>query len=193
MGDDDEQAGAAAQNSIYLVTFHPVVRVRIAAGEGVAQVSGAAPSWSSVVEHALRRAQDACLLVALQCRRLKRTDMGESHLAVRLWADVQMLMIALRQLRRSVELAALAPSLQDGLVRALAEFDGPLPDLWRMRSVEEHFEAHPLPEADAWDGRVFTWSDGSLNVDEALKAAERLLAAVIGVRTANPDTMPSTG
>lgn len=101
-----------------------------------------------------------------------------------------MLMIALRQLRRSVELAALAPSLQDGLVRALAEFDGPLPDLWRMRSVEEHFETHPVPEAKAWDGRVFTWADGSLNVDEALKAAERLLATMVGVRTANPGTAP---
>lgn len=156
-------------------------------------MSGAAPSWSSVVEHALRRAQDACLLVAMQCRRLKRAELEESQLAIRVWADIQMLMIALRQLRRSVELAALSPSLQDGLVRALAEFDGPLPDLWRMRSVEEHFEAHPVPEADAWDGRIFTWAEGSLNVDEALKAAERLLATMIGVRAANPETMPSTG
>lgn len=146
-----------------------------------------------MVEQALRRAQDACLLVALQCRRLERAEPEEAQLAVRVWADVQILMVALRQLRRSVELAALAPSLQDGLVRALAEFDGPLPDLWRMRSVEEHFEAHPVPQTNAWDGRTFTWAEGALNVDDALKAAERLLATMIGVRTANPETMPSTG
>ncbi len=156
-------------------------------------MSGVYPSWNSVVEHALRRAQEACLLVALQCRRLKRAEPEEPQLAIRVWADIRMLMVALRQLRRSVELAALSPPLQDGLVRALAEFDGPLPDLWRMRSVEEHFEAHPVPEADAWDGRIFTWADGSLNVDEALKAAERLFATIIGVRTADPETMPSMG
>jgi hypothetical protein len=104
-----------------------------------------------------------------------------------------MLMIALRQLRRSVELAALAPAFQDGLVRALAEFDGPLPDVWRMRSVEEHFESCPLPHADAWDGRIFTWAGGSLNVEEALRAAERLLATMIGFGTPDPEIKPSTG
>lgn len=181
MGDDDERTGAE------------VGSIRVAAGQGISKVSGVTPSWSSVVEHALRRAQDACLLVTLQCRRLERAEREESQLAVRVWADVQMLMVALRQLRRSVELAALAPPLQDGLVRALAEFDGPLPDLWRMRSVEEHFEAHPVPETNAWDGRTFTWAGGTLNVDEALKAAERLLATMIGVGTASPEPLPSTG
>jgi len=104
-----------------------------------------------------------------------------------------MLMIALRQLRRSVELAALVPAMQDGFVRALAEFDGPLPDLWRMRSVEEYFEAQPVPEIEAWDGRVFTWAGGSLNVDEALKAAERLLETMIGVKSANCEALASPG
>ena len=59
---------------------------------------GATPPWSSVVEHALRRAQDACSLVSVQCRRLKLPDHEESRLAIRVWADVQMLMIALRQI-----------------------------------------------------------------------------------------------
>lgn len=132
-------------------------------------------------------------MVAVQCRRLKIPEPEEPRLAIRLWADLQLLMIALRQLRRSVELAALAPSLQDGLVRALAEFDRPLPDLWRMRSVEEHFETHPVPESKSWDGRVFTWADGSLNVDEALKAAEQLLAAMLSAPTQGLEASSSPG
>jgi hypothetical protein len=35
--------------------------------------------------------------------------------------------------------------------------------------------------------------DGSRDVDEALKAAERLLATMIGLGTANPKTVPSAG
>jgi hypothetical protein len=153
-------------------------------------VTGAALPWVSVFENALVRAQAACSVVGIQCRCLKMAELDDSPSTVRVWADVQMLMVALRQLRRSAELAALSPSLQDGLVRAIAEFDGPLPDLWRMRSVEEHFEAHPLPHDDAWDGRIFTWGDGSLNVDEALNAAERLLASMIGIRTDGPEAVP---
>jgi hypothetical protein len=191
LGDDDEHTGASPQNSVNPVNSLQIISSRITAGQGFRQVSGATPPWGSVVEHARRRAQDACSLVAVQCRRLKLPEPEGSRLAVRVWADVQMLMIALRQLRRSVELAALAPALQDGLVRALAEFDGPLPDLWRMRSVEEHFETHHVPEIEAWDGRVFTWADGSLNVDEALKAAERLLATMVGVGMANPEAAPA--
>lgn len=102
-----------------------------------------------------------------------------------------MLMIGLRQLRRSVELAALVPALQDGFIKALAEFDGPFPDLWSMRSVEEYFETILEPGVDAWDGHVFTWAGGSLNVDEALQTAERLLAAMISVRSANAEALAS--
>ena len=149
--------------------------------------------WSSVVELALRRAQQACSLVALQCRRLKLCQSTEPCFALRVWADVQMLVIALRQLRRSVELAALVPALQDGFIRALSDFDGPLPDLWSMHSVEEHFETVPVPDVEAWDGRVFSWAGGSLNVDEALQAAERLLAAMIGLGAANSEALASPG
>lgn len=152
-------------------------------------MSGSAAPWVSVFEIALGRARAACSVVGIQCRRLKRTESEGDLSTVRVWADVQMLMVALRQLRRSAELAALSPSIQDGLVRAIAEFDGPLPDLWRMRSVEEHFEAHPPPHDDAWDGRIFTWGDGSLNVDEALNAAERLLGRMIGIRTGDPEAV----
>ena len=154
---------------------------------------GATQPWSSVVELALRRAQQACSLVVLQCRRLELSEATEPCFAIRVWADVQMLMIALRQLRRSVELAALVPASQDGFIRALSEFDAPLPDLWSMRSVEEHFETVPMPEIEGWDGRVFSWAGGSLNVDEAQRAAERLLAAMIGLGAANSEALASPG
>lgn len=154
---------------------------------------GAAQPWSSVIDLALRRAQQAFSLVVLQCRRLKLGESTEPGFTIRIWADVQLLVIALRQLRRSVELAALVPALQNGFVRALSEFDGPLPDLWSMRSVEEYFETVPVPEMEGWDGRVICWAGGSLNVDEALQSAERLLAAMIGLRSANSEALASPG
>lgn len=137
------------------------------------------PNWGAVLGQALRRAQDARWTVALQCRRLKSEDVGERSRGLRLWADVQMLLIALRRLRRSAELAALAPGARDDLSVAIAAFDRPLPDLWRLGDMEVQFERALVAVADDWSGPVIQWPGGVLNIDDALRCSEALLAAMM--------------
>jgi hypothetical protein len=141
-------------------------------------MTAAMPDWPLVLGHALRQAEDASWTVALQCRRLKADDAGEARRGLRLWADLQMLLVALRRLRRSAELAALAPMVGDDLCVAIAAFDRPLPDLWRLENIETSFECAPVAVADDWSGPVIRWPGGALNIDEALGCSEALVAAM---------------
>lgn len=90
-----------------------------------------------------------------------------------------MLLIALRRLRRSAELAALAPGARDDLSVAIAAFDRPLPDLWRLGDMEVQFERALVAVADDWSGPVIQWPGGVLNIDDALRCSEALLAAMM--------------
>ena len=137
-----------------------------------------APDWRVVLGQALRQARDAGWTVALQCRRLKTADAGETQRGLRLWTDLQMLLIGLRRLRRSAELAAQAPGVRDGLSVAIAAFDQPLPDLWRLENMEASFERAPVAIADNGSGSVIQWPGGVLNIDDALRCSEALLVAM---------------
>lgn len=136
------------------------------------------PDWPVVLGQALRQAEDASWTVALQCRRLKSDAAGEARRGLRLRADLQMLLIALRRLRRSAELAALAPEARDELSIAIAAFDRPLPDLWRLEDMETLFERAPVAIADDWSGPIIPLPGGVLNIDDALDCSDALLTAI---------------
>jgi hypothetical protein len=141
-------------------------------------MTAASPDWQALLGQALRQAGEARRTVELQCRRLKEGDGNEPQRGLRLWADLQMLLIALRRLRRSAELAALAPAATDEVVAAIAAFDRPLPDLWCLENMEAPFERAPVSVADDWTGPVIEWPGGALNVDDAFACAEALHAAM---------------
>jgi hypothetical protein len=153
--------------------------------EATGGLSRTPPPWRAMIERAQRCASEASRTIALQYRRLKTSEADDAEHACRCWADLQLLIIALRSLRRSAELAALVPMVQDEITVALSEFDRRLPSLWHMRNVEEHFDKYELlHQEEASGGTVLHWTGGALNIDHALQSADRLLATMNRLREA---------
>jgi hypothetical protein len=110
----------------------------------------------------------------------------------RWWADLQFLIVALRRLRRSAEIAVRVPELSAEVKVALDEFDKSLPGLTLMRNVGEHVDDYAVNDpkrhtvsvdtgqlqAGWFDGIVYHWLGKSLNVDTALSSAEELYARI---------------
>ena len=151
----------------------------------------AGPSDGAILERAKSLCNDACFTVALQHRRLRTTEPEDEIFVFRWWADLQFLIVALRRLRRSAQLAARVPSVSEKLKIAIREFDKTLPNLAKMRNVGEHIDDYALDspkrhhpdvnrrqlQVGAWDGKIFSWV-GDLDIDVALGAAEELFEAV---------------
>ena len=151
------------------------------------------PTDAAILERAKSLCNEACYMVLLQRRRLQTIEPEDEVFVFRWWADLQFLIIALHRLRRWAHLAADVPSVSNDLQVAIREFDNALPDLAKMRNVGEHIDDyavdHPKKrrhrdvdrrqlQVGKWDGKVFRWLESSPNVDDALKAAEKLLQAV---------------
>lgn len=146
------------------------------------------PSAASTFERALSFASEACYTILLQHRRLRTVEPEDDVFLFRWWADLQFMIVALRRLRRAVELASSVSRIESELRQAIAEFDQSLPHITRMRNVEEHIDDYALDssrrrykgitrqnlQVGTWDGITFTWLDGKLNVDDARHAAEVL-------------------
>lgn len=148
------------------------------------------PPDAVILERALSFATEAVYTVALQRRRLRSQEPEDDRFVLRLWADLQMLIIMLRRLRRAAELAKQVPTVRDSIHRALAEFDQALPTLTKMRDVGEHIEDYALDQGHdetvsrrtlqvgSWNGTTLEWLGGSLDVDAAMRAAEELYRAI---------------
>lgn len=155
------------------------------------------PSVTVVREHAFSLANEAMFTVALQIRRLRSEEPEDTDFVMRWWTDLQFLIVALRRLRRTAELAARTdPS--NSLREAMADFDAQLPGLRVMRNVGEHIDAYAVDtpgrhhrevdrrqlQVGGWDGRIYRWlldKDGEwleLDVEKAKTAAEQLFEAV---------------
>jgi hypothetical protein len=144
----------------------------------------------SILQRANSLCNEACLTIALQHRRLRSIEPGDDNFVFRWWADIQFLIVALRRLRRSAEIAVSILKLSSLLNDALREFDDALPCLAKMRNVGEHVEDYALDrgrdrsvsrseiQVGSWDGTVYSWLGESLNIDTALSAAQKLLMAV---------------
>lgn len=143
-----------------------------------------------ILERAKSFGREAYFTVALQHRRLRTTEPEDDYFAFRWHADLQLLIAALRRLRRAAELAASVPDVDGDLLVALGRFDEPLPDLAKMRNVGEHIDDYLMGrgraknvhrsslQVSSWDGTVIKWLDGNLDTDAALSPAQSLFAAL---------------
>ena len=141
---------------------------------------------------AKRLCNETCFTVALQHRRLGSAEPEDKVFVFRWWADLQFLVVALRRMRRSAQIAARVPGLTDSVKVAIQKFDATLPGILRMRNVGEHVDSYAANDASrhdkavlaehlevgTWDGRIYEWLGESLNIDTALRAAESLLHAI---------------
>ncbi len=155
------------------------------------------PTDAVVIERALSFATEAMWTVELQVRRLNSDEPEDDRFVGRWWVDLQFLISTLRRLRRTAELAARrvdSEALQD----AIAGFDHALPNLKKMRDVNEHFDSYVLDDVGrhdksvdrtqlqvgSWNGHIYSWlSDAdegllTLDVDAARDAAFALYEAV---------------
>jgi hypothetical protein len=149
-------------------------------------------SDKSILRCAISLCNEACFAVALQHRRLQSAEPEDDTFVFRWWVDIQFLIVALRRLRRSAEIAGSVPTLSGIIKIALGEFDDTVPGLATMRNVGEHVEDYALGQGrdttvspselqvGCLDWPVYSWLGVSLNLDSALGAAEKLLQAVRG-------------
>ena len=149
-------------------------------------------SDTAILEDAKSLCNCAMWVVALQYRRLRTGKPVDDDFIFQYQADLEFLMVALRRLRRAAELAARVPFAQSALCAAIRDFDQALPDLVKMRNVSEHFDDYILNNqrrrhrdvqsgqllVNRWDGTQYEWLGGSLNIDTAHQAAEKLFLAV---------------
>jgi hypothetical protein len=152
-------------------------------------------NWSSdtaILEDAKSFCNDAMSTIALQYRRLRIEEPEDSGFVFRYQADLEFLIIALRRLRRTAELAARVLFVEDVLRAAINNFDQALPDLVKMRNVGKHFDEYVLNNprrryrdvqggdllVNRWNGTQYEWLGRSLNIDIAHQAAEELFIAV---------------
>lgn len=148
------------------------------------------PSDAVILERAKSFCNEAIFTIALQHRRLQTTEPEDGEFIFRWHADLQFFIVALRRLRRAVELGAEVPPVSATLRAAITAFDDRLPGLAKMRNVGEHINDYMLGDGHAkdiqrgdlqvstWDGTVFIWLGVKLDIDVALRAAEALFEAV---------------
>ena len=150
------------------------------------------PSESSQLERTISLASEACYMVALQRLRLRSAAPEDEKFLFRWWADLQFLIVALRRLRLSAQLAAGVPLAKESLKQAISHFDAALPGLNEMRNVGEHIVEYSVDspkrhhahicrqqlQNGGWDGTVFSWLGHELNIDSALNAAESLFSSI---------------
>jgi hypothetical protein len=142
------------------------------------------PENAAKLDRARSLCNHACWSCALQVRRLRSEEPEDQEFIFRFWADLQYLIVALRRMRRAALIAAFEPDVNS----AIAEFDRSLPDLAKMRNVGEHIDDYAADspkrrhrdvsrtalQVGEFDGTVFSWLGGDLNIDEALRAAETI-------------------
>lgn len=153
------------------------------------------PSDAATLERARSLATEAIYTVALQCRRLRSTEPEDDAFVFRWWADLQFLIVALRRLRRTAELAARIPTTADAMKLAVQTFDAALPRLPQTRNVGEHVDDYAVDaprrhhknvdrrqlQVGSFDGTTYHWLGGVLNIDDALSASEALYRTVMAL------------
>lgn len=144
------------------------------------------------LERACSLANEAILTIELQRRRLRSNEPEDCSFVFRWWADLQFLIVALRRLRRTSELASSVPSAKAEMNDAIKRFDESLPMLLTMRNVGEHVDDYALDssrrrhkqvdrkmlQVGTWDGTTYTWLGETLNVDDAHAAAVTLYSSI---------------
>ena len=156
------------------------------------------PSQQDVLDRATRLASEAMRAIELQVRRLRSTEPEDDEWLFRKWTDAQFLVLALWRLRAAGRLASSVAHTRSELQVAIADFDGRLPDLSRMRHVGQHIDAYAVDdpkrrqrkpgsdelvgrralEVGSWSDEHFSWLGGTIQFSEAQAAASVLYAAI---------------
>jgi lysophospholipase L1-like esterase len=144
------------------------------------------PSPEATYERAKRIANYWLWTISLQHRRIQSDEPEDENFIFRKCADFDLLIVALKRLRRAVKIATKVKTIKRELDNALNEFDNALPNLTKMRDVAEHIDEYAVDkgkinnisrkqlEVSILDGTTLEWLDDKLDADEALKASERL-------------------
>jgi len=162
-------------------------------GDGLNASTERRPLDDVLIRRAFSFADEAIRAAAVQLERA-REEGSDPARAAQWWIDLQFFIVALRRMRTAAQLASKPDRYRREVYRAIARFDNAVPKLRLLRNVGEHIDEYSLGighdpsiqwrqlQVGKWDGKVFYWLDVELNVEEAMTAAERLLADLNAVR-----------
>lgn len=153
------------------------------------------PSDAVMIERAWSLMNESMRAIDLQKRRLRSSEPEDADFSIRWWVDLQFLIVALRRLRRSAELATRVSIAKSIITDAIEQFDRELPMLQKMRNVGEHIDDYAVDsekrrhkdverfalQVGSFDGTTYEWLGAHLNIDEANSASIHLLEAVRSV------------
>ncbi|MDQ1087191.1 hypothetical protein [Siphonobacter sp. SORGH_AS_1065] len=156
-------------------------------------------SDASKLERALSLSNLAIFTIELQHRRLQTAEAEDEEFIFRWMSDLEFLIIALIRLQKAAFIAASVPSVKKKINRAIAEFNQSLPDLKKMRDVIAHIDDYALNkerrthnvgrtelQVGQWNGSIYKWIGGELDVDKAVIEAIKLFKTVCEVHDGYP-------
>ena len=152
-------------------------------------------SDAAMVERSWSLMNEGMRAIDLQRRRLRSIEPEDAEFIFRWWVDLQFLIVALRRLRRSAELAIRVSTAKSIVADAIKQFDQELPMLQKMRNVGEHINDYAVDsekrrhkdverfslQVGSFDGTTYEWLGACLNIDEAHFASIHLWEAVRSV------------
>ena len=140
----------------------------------------------AVYEDARVLANIAVWAVQLQIKRLRSEENEISEFVMQPVVDFHFLVTALTRLRKAAELVA---EFSD-IAREIKQFDDVLPDLSRIRNVQEHIEEYRLGKGHnkqvnanelltiVFDHNRLVWLGYEIRVDDALQVSDCLFQAI---------------
>jgi hypothetical protein len=147
------------------------------------------PSEEDILSRALVFAMDGLHAAELQLERAREeTRIDERS---RWEIDLQFFIVAIRRLRRGVEIGRWAETYRDVLQDALHAFDAALPNLMLFRDAGEHIDEYAVGagnhssvrwrqvQVTSWDYPILEWLDLKMNVEDALQARRDLIAVLV--------------
>ena len=152
-------------------------------------------SDAAMIERSWSLMNESMRAIDLQRRRLRSIEPEDAEFIFRWWVDLQFLIVALRRLRRSAELAIRVSTAKSIVADAIKQFDRELPMLQKMRNVGEHINDYAVDsekrrhkdverfslQVGSFDGTTYEWLGACLNIDEAHFASIHLWEAVRSV------------
>ncbi len=106
------------------------------------------PTPEATYERARRLANTAMWTISLQRRRINSVEPEDDDFKLRIFADIDFLIVALTRLRRAAELASKVKEIEPHIRASLVEFDKALPDLKTMRDTAEHFDDYSIDKGN---------------------------------------------
>ena len=147
------------------------------------------PSAEDILSRALVFAMDGLRAAELQLERAR--EVGPPGTRTHWEIDLQFFIVAMRRLRRGVEIGKWAESHRGVLQDALVVFDATLPNLAMLRNVGEHLDEYAVGagnhssvtwrhvQVTSWNDPVVEWLGLKLDAEDALSAGHALIGALV--------------